>query len=103
MIKGAQQLSIRIDRRFTSLLAPSTKQEGEEFIDYAAGERTGDGRAEVWEDFCKAARTCELTGQTCRLSPTFKAAAARALQAFWQRTAPEELPRYRDEPEPSHD
>ena len=68
-------------------------------IDYAASERTGDGRAEVWEDFCKAAKTCELTGQTCRLSPTFKAAAARALQAFWQRMAPEELPRYRDEPD----
>ena len=43
-------------------------------IDYASGERTGDGRAEVWEDFCQAAKTCELTGQRCRLTPRVKAA-----------------------------
>ena len=62
-------------------------------IDYASGERTGDGRAEVWEDFCQAAKTCELTGQRCRLTPGLKAAAACVLQAFWQRKAPAELPR----------
>ena len=37
-------------------------------IDYTAGERTGEGRAEVWEDFCQAAKTCELTRRVCRLS-----------------------------------
>jgi hypothetical protein len=67
-------------------------------IDYASGERTGDGRAEVWEDFCQAVKTCELTGQRCRLTPGLKAAAARVLQAFWQRRAPAELARCHDEP-----
>mmetsp|Transcript_22408 Transcript_22408/g.72000 ORF Transcript_22408/g.72000 Transcript_22408/m.72000 type:complete len:358 (+) Transcript_22408:58-1131(+) len=67
-------------------------------IDYASGERTGDGRAEVWDDFCHGAKTGGLTGQRCRLTPGFKAAAARVLQAFWQRKAPAELSFFPDEP-----
>ena len=67
-------------------------------IDYASGERTGDGRAEVWEDCCQAAKTCGLTGQRCRLTPCLKAAVARVLQAFWQRTVPTKLGRCHDEP-----
>ena len=67
-------------------------------IDYTTGEHNGDGRAELWGDFCRAAKTCELTHRTCRLTPSFKAAVARVLQAFWQRRAPCDLPFYPDEP-----
>ena len=58
-------------------------------IDYETKQISGDGRAEVWEDFCNAAKTCELTRQRTRLTQGFKAAAARVLQACWMRVTPD--------------
>ena len=68
-------------------------------INYETSVINGDGRAEVWEDFCKSARSCAITRRTCRLGGALKAAAARVLQGVWQRTAPMELQRFRDEPD----